>query len=80
MRGVIRSEAEIAVNLPASELARRASVELPAHVAYEILKDMDIHVPRIKNYGDISDALEWDVPKLTPEQTKQFLSEAYRRG
>ncbi|MEV4226951.1 putative T7SS-secreted protein [Streptomyces bobili] len=80
MRGVIRAEAEVAVNLPASELARRASMELPANVAHEILKDIGINVPRLKTYGDISDALEWDIPKLSPEQVKQFLSEAYRRG
>lgn len=80
MRGVIRAEAEMAVQLPASELARRASIALPASTAHDILKEMGIHVPILKSYGQISDALEWDIPKLSPEQIKQFTAEAYRRG
>jgi len=80
MRGVIRAEAEVAVNLPASELAGRAAVQLPASAAHDILKDMGINVPRVKTYEGISDALEWDIPKLSPEQIKQFVAEAYRHG
>jgi hypothetical protein len=41
---------------------------------------MGIHVPRINTYEGISDALEWDIPKLAPEQIKQFVAEAYRHG
>ena len=80
IRGVIRAEAEVAVNLPASKLAGRASIELPASVAHDILNEMGIRVPKIKAYEGISGALEWDIPKLSPEQIKQFVSEAYRRG
>ncbi|MGW0846335.1 hypothetical protein ACWD26_40620 [Streptomyces sp. NPDC002787] len=80
MRGFIRAEAEVAVNLPASELARRASVELPASTAGDILKNMGIHVPRVKSYEGISDALEFDIPKLSPDQIKHFVAEAYKHG
>ncbi|MDQ1048251.1 putative T7SS-secreted protein [Streptomyces sp. V4I2] len=80
MRGFIRAEAEVGVNLPATELAHRAAVELPVSAATDILKDMGIHIPRVKTYDGITDALEWDIPKLTPEQVKQFVSEAYQHG
>ncbi|MFE7108223.1 putative T7SS-secreted protein [Streptomyces sp. NPDC057575] len=80
MPGVIRSEAEVAVQLPASEIAGRATIQLPSSVAHSILKDMGIDVPRINSYGGISDALEWDIPKLSPEQVRQFLTEAYKHG
>jgi RHS repeat-associated protein len=79
-RGVIRAEAEIAVELPATELTNRASVQLPVKMAQEILADMGIHVPRIKSYEGISDALEWDIPKLTAEQVNRFVAEAYKNG
>ncbi|MCW7946789.1 type IV secretion protein Rhs [Streptomyces hygroscopicus] len=80
MPGYIRAEAEVGVNLPASELGNRAAVEIPSSVAHDILKDMGIHVPRIKTYEGISDALEWDIPKLSPGQIRHFVTEAYRRG
>ncbi|MEV5930618.1 putative T7SS-secreted protein [Streptomyces cellulosae] len=78
--GYIRAEAEVAVGLPASELARRASIHLPSDVAHDILKGMGIHVPQVRTYEGMSDALEWDIPKLTSEQIAQFLSEAYKYG
>ncbi|MFD4943887.1 hypothetical protein ACFWNT_15475 [Streptomyces sp. NPDC058409] len=80
MPGVIRAEAEVAVQLPASEIAGKATIQLPSSVAHGILKDMGIDVPRINSYGGISDALEWDIPKLSPEQVRQFLTEAYKHG
>ncbi|MFE2381676.1 putative T7SS-secreted protein [Streptomyces misionensis] len=78
--GYIRAEAEVGVHLPAHELANRAAIELPVGKAHEILGNMGIHVPRIKAYEGITDALEWDIPKLSPDQIKQFLREAYRHG
>ncbi|WP_234008185.1 putative T7SS-secreted protein [Streptomyces sp. UNC401CLCol] len=78
--GYIRAEAEVAVGLPASELARRASIHLPSDVAHDILKGMGIHVPQVRTYEGMSDALEWDIPKLTSEQIAQFLSEVYKYG
>ncbi|MET7296792.1 hypothetical protein ABZS79_32645 [Streptomyces griseoloalbus] len=78
--GYIRAEAEVAVRLHASELARRASVQLPVDVAHDILKGMGIHVPKVNTYEGISDALEWDIPKLTPEQIANFVAEAYKHG
>ncbi|MCX4670420.1 DUF6531 domain-containing protein [Streptomyces sp. NBC_01381] len=78
--GYIRAEAEVAVGLPASELASRASIQLPADAARDILAGMDIHVPKINSYEGISDALEWDIPKLTKEQVSRFVSEAYKHG
>jgi RHS repeat-associated protein len=79
-RGYIAAEAEIAVNLPASELGSRASVQLPADVAHDILKGMGIHVPKVNTYEGISDALAWDIPKLSPEQISKFVAEAYKHG
>jgi RHS repeat-associated protein len=79
-RGYIAAEAEMAVGLPASELTRRASVQLPVDTARAILADMGIHVPKVNTYGGISDALEWDVAKLSPEQIKKFVAEAYKHG
>ncbi|MFF4753452.1 RHS repeat-associated core domain-containing protein [Streptomyces sp. NPDC002514] len=79
-RGYIAAEAEVAVGLPASELTRRASVQLPVDTARGILADMGIHVPKVTSYEGISDALEWDVSKLSPEQIKKFVTEAYKHG
>ncbi|MEU6481418.1 DUF6531 domain-containing protein [Streptomyces sp. NPDC047017] len=79
-RGYIAAEAEVGVGLPASELARRASVELPVDTARGILSEMGVQVPKVNSYGGISDALEWDVPKLSPEQIKNFVAEAYKHG
>ncbi|MEU6471939.1 RHS repeat-associated core domain-containing protein [Streptomyces massasporeus] len=79
-RGYIAAEAEVAVGLPASELTRRASVQLPVDTARTILADMGIHVPKVKTYEGISDALEWDVAKLSPEQVKKFVAEAYKHA
>jgi len=41
---------------------------------------MGINVPKVNSTGGISDALEWDVPKLSSEQIKQFVREAYAHG
>ncbi|MET9893908.1 DUF6531 domain-containing protein [Streptomyces sp. NPDC006465] len=79
-RGYIAAEAEVAVGLPASELAGRVSAEIPVSVARNILGDMGIHVPKVNTYEGISDALQWDIPKLTPEQIAQFVSEAHKYG
>ncbi|MFG2630958.1 putative T7SS-secreted protein [Streptomyces sp. NPDC048473] len=79
-RGVIRAEAEVAVGLPASQLSKLASIELPSSAAADILNRMGIQVPKIHSIGGITDALEWDVPKLSPEQISQFVAEAYKHG
>ncbi|MEU9325625.1 RHS repeat-associated core domain-containing protein [Streptomyces canus] len=79
-RGFIRAEAEVAVGLPAEELAHRAAVTLPVETARGILAEMGIHVPRVNSYGGISDALGFDVPKLSPEQISKFVAEAYKHG
>ncbi|MCX5385036.1 RHS domain-containing protein [Streptomyces sp. NBC_00083] len=78
--GFIRAEAEVAVGLPASELAQRAGVEIPVGVAHDILNQMGIHVPKVHGYQGISDALGFDVPKLSAEQIKHFVAEAYKHG
>ncbi|NEB79554.1 hypothetical protein G3I40_30695 [Streptomyces sp. SID14478] len=41
---------------------------------------MGIHVPKVHSYGGITDALEWDIPKLTPDQITEFVREAYSMG
>ncbi|MFD0421580.1 RHS repeat-associated core domain-containing protein [Streptomyces parvus] len=79
-RGFIPAEAEVAVGIPASQLSKLASVELPTGVATDILAKMGIHVPRVRNIDGITDALEWDVPKLSPEQISNFVAEAYKYG
>ncbi|MEU3693510.1 putative T7SS-secreted protein [Streptomyces narbonensis] len=76
-RGFIPVEAEVAVGLSASELTKRASAIIPSDVAREILASMDIHAPKLNRIGDISDALAFDVPKLTPSQITQFIQKAY---
>ncbi|WP_309054045.1 RHS repeat-associated core domain-containing protein, partial [Streptomyces sp.] len=76
-RGFIPPEAEVAVGLPAAELAARAAATIPSPVAREILAAMDIHVPKLNNYGDITDALRFDIPKLTPAQISEFIQKAY---
>ncbi|MFI7340177.1 putative T7SS-secreted protein [Streptomyces sp. NPDC050085] len=78
--GFIRAEAEVGVELSASELAKRASIELPVETAQKILGDMGIHVPKVNSIGGITDALEWDIPKLTPDQISNFVREAYKHG
>ncbi|MFF8287688.1 putative T7SS-secreted protein [Streptomyces sp. NPDC016309] len=77
-RGFIRAEAEVGVGLHASELAKRASVTIPSSVAKDILDQMGIKIPKLHTYQNISDALEWDIPKLTPDQISQFVAEAYK--
>ncbi|MEV6393617.1 putative T7SS-secreted protein [Streptomyces sp. NPDC051907] len=77
-RGVIRAEAEVGVGLHPSELARRASAEIPVNAAKEVLAEMGIHIPKINRYEGITDALEWDIQKLTPEQISHFIAEAYK--
>jgi hypothetical protein len=79
-RGFIPPEAEVAVGLPAGELAGRASVVLPVETARGILAEMGIRVPKLNSYGDIGDALRFDVPKLSPEQVNKFVAEAYKHG
>ncbi|MDQ0843385.1 putative T7SS-secreted protein [Streptomyces sp. V1I6] len=77
-RGWIPAEAEVAVGLPASELAKLASVELPVDAAKGILENMGIHIPKVHDIGGISEALKLEVPKLSPDQIKHFVAEAYR--
>ncbi|NEC24682.1 hypothetical protein G3I50_41530 [Streptomyces parvus] len=79
-RGFIPAEAEVAVGIPASQLSKLASVELPTGVATDILAKMGIYVPRASNIGGITDVPEWGVPKLSPEQISNFVAEAYKYG
>ncbi|WP_406461332.1 DUF6531 domain-containing protein [Streptomyces sp. NBC_00111] len=79
-QGYIAREAEWPVELSPAELSSRASVQVPSAVAREILSEMGIHVPRKIGNGDIDPLLEYDVPKLTPEQIAHFVEEAHRRA
>ncbi|MFF4096835.1 hypothetical protein ACFYYY_24115 [Streptomyces sp. NPDC001834] len=72
--------AEWPVELSPAELSSRASAQVPSAVAREILSEMGIHVPRKIGNGDIDPLLEYDVPKLTPEQIAHFVEEAHRRA
>ncbi|WP_078488834.1 putative T7SS-secreted protein [Streptomyces noursei] len=77
--GYIRAEAEVGLEISASELTKRAGVEIPSAAARDILQGMGIDVPRRIGYGDISPLLN-DVPKLSPDQIARFVEEAYRHG
>ncbi|WP_245880535.1 RHS repeat domain-containing protein [Streptomyces zhaozhouensis] len=77
--GYIRAEAEVAVELPASELAQRATIEIPSATAREILGDMGIDVPRNVPLDQLSSVLE-NTPKLSTDQINQFVAEAARRA
>lgn len=79
-QGYIAREAEWPVELSPAELSSRTSVQVPSAVAREILSEMGIHVPRKIGNGDIDPLLEYDVPKLTPEQIAHFVEEAHRRA
>ncbi|MFF9072395.1 putative T7SS-secreted protein [Streptomyces sp. NPDC014872] len=79
-QGYIAREAEWPVELSPAELASRASAQVPSATAREILSEMGIHVPRKIGNGDIDPLLEYDVPKLTPEQIAHFVEEAHRRA
>ncbi|MGW2088193.1 putative T7SS-secreted protein [Streptomyces sp. NPDC001880] len=79
-QGYIAREAEWPVELSPAELSSRASAQVPSAVAREILSEMGIHVPRKIGNGDIDPLLEYDVPKLTPEQIAHFVEEAHRRA
>lgn len=50
-RGFIPAEAEVAVGLPAAELARRAGVTRPVDTARGILAERGIPVTRVNSYG-----------------------------
>ncbi|WP_413757564.1 hypothetical protein [Streptomyces sp. MMBL 11-3] len=51
-----------------------------AEAAGDVLGNMGIHVPKVNMYEGISDALQWDIPKPSPEQIAQFVAEAYKYG
>lgn len=73
--GYIASEAEVGVDMSPAEFASRASTEIPAGAAREILGRMGIDIPSRIGIGDLSPVLE-NTPKLTPSQVAQFIEEA----
>lgn len=44
------------------------------------VEEMAIHAPRVRSMGGIPGALEWDVPKISPDHILQFVAEAYKCG
>ncbi|WP_327286469.1 putative T7SS-secreted protein [Streptomyces sp. NBC_01205] len=78
--GYIRREAEVPVGLSPAELTARATAQIPSAVARDILGDMGIHVPGRVGQSDIDPLLEYDVPKLTPEQISEFVRRAHEYG
>ncbi|MDT9696509.1 hypothetical protein [Streptomyces sp. P17] len=76
--GYIVREAEWPVD-PA-ELSSRASVQVPSAVARDILSEMGVNVPRRVRNEDIDPLLEYDIPKLSPEQIARFVEEAHKRA
>ncbi|MGK5732408.1 putative T7SS-secreted protein [Streptomyces sp. URMC 124] len=77
--GYIAAEAEVGVELSASELAQRATFTISAAKAREILSGMGVDIPRRIGIGDLDQLLR-DIPKLSPEQINRFVSEAYGHG
>ncbi|NKI40675.1 RHS repeat protein [Streptomyces sp. LD120] len=78
--GYIAREAEWPVELSPAELSSRASAQIPSSTAREILSEMGISVPRRVDKGDIDPLLEYDVPKLSPQQVARFVEEAHKRA
>ncbi|WP_435125545.1 ricin-type beta-trefoil lectin domain protein [Actinacidiphila sp. bgisy144] len=78
--GYISSEAEVGVELSPGEFARRASIEIPASAAREILADMGISIPSRITYGDLNGGILTDTPKLTPGQIGEFIDRAGSYG
>jgi hypothetical protein len=58
----------------------RGEPEFSADTAHGIISKMGINVPKIHGCQGISDALEWDIPKLTPNQISHFVAEAYKHA
>ncbi|WP_405696243.1 hypothetical protein [Streptomyces sp. NBC_01185] len=73
-------EAEWPVELSPAELSSRASVQVPSAVAGRSSPRWASTSPRKIGNGDIDPLLEYDVPKLTPEQIAHFVEEAHRRA
>lgn len=78
--GYIRREAEVPVGLSPAEVTARASAEIPSAAARDILRDMGVHVPSRISQADMDPLLEYDVPKLTPEQISEFVRRAHEYG
>ncbi len=79
-QGYIAREAEWPVELSPADLSSRASAQIPSSTAREILSEMGVHVPGKIGNGDIDPILEYDVPKLSPEQIAHFVEEAHGRA
>ncbi|MFI1796997.1 putative T7SS-secreted protein [Streptomyces sp. NPDC020379] len=77
--GYIPAEAEVGVEMAPGDLAGRASFRIPSGAARDVLRDMGIDVPGRIDREDLSPLLR-EIPKLTPEQTRRFIEEAYRHG
>ncbi|WKK26697.1 RHS repeat-associated core domain-containing protein [Streptomyces olivoreticuli] len=77
--GYIPAEAEVGIELAPGDLAGRASFRISSGTARDVLKDMGIDVPGRIDREDLSPLLR-EIPKLTPEQTRRFIEEAYRHG
>ncbi|MCX3061561.1 ricin-type beta-trefoil lectin domain protein [Streptomyces beihaiensis] len=77
--GYIAREAEVQLDMPPTEFAGRASIEIPVSHARAILGRMGIGIPRDIGIDDLNPTLEF-TPKLTPEQISQFVEEAKNYG
>ncbi|MET9734682.1 DUF6531 domain-containing protein [Streptomyces sp. NPDC006458] len=78
--GYIAREAEWPVELSPADLSSRASLQVPSAVARDILAEMGVNVPRRVRNEDIDPLLEYDIPKLSPEQIAKFVEEAHKRA
>jgi RHS repeat-associated protein len=77
--GYIPAEAEVGLEMSASDFADAASVKIPTSTAREILQDMGINIPLRIGIEDLSPTLR-ETPKLTPDQIQRFIDEANTRG
>lgn len=77
--GYIRAEAEVGLEMSASDFANAASMRIPTSTAREILQDMGVNIPLRIGIEDLSPTLR-ETPKLTPDQIQRFIDEANTRG
>ncbi|WP_446223137.1 RHS repeat-associated core domain-containing protein [Nocardia sp. IBHARD005] len=75
--GYFPVEREVPVNISPGEFSSRASIEIPASAAREILADMGIDIPRRIDTGNMRDIMD-ETPAMTAEQIQEFIERAER--
>ncbi|GAA5526849.1 hypothetical protein [Herpetosiphon gulosus] len=79
LNGLAALKLEVALDIPPTEFARRASTTISAQQAAGILDSMGLGVPAIPE-GGLSQALQQEVHLLKLEQIETCVQEAMKRG